>query len=223
MNAFEQSGINLTEKQLRQFEVYCEFLLSENEKYNLTAVTDKQQVYQKHFVDSLSALSEIPQNATLCDVGSGAGFPSVPIAIMRSDVKVTAVDSLAKRVNFLKMLAEKLGVTFSALHERAEEYGQGSARESFDVATSRAVAPLPTLLEYLAPLVKTGGKVIAYKTDEEEIFSAETAAKVLGLKFSKVVRYTVEEAPRVLLIYEKTHPTSTKYPRGQNKPRKNPL
>ena len=147
-------------------EVYYRFLTEENAKYNLTAITERNEVYIKHFADSILGSIAIPQNATLCDVGSGAGFPSIPIAIARSDVRITIVDSLEKRVNFCKTLCNQIGVSAQFYHDRIEDFSKTNS-ERFDVAAARAVAPLSVLLEYLAQIVKLGGIVLAYKTDDD--------------------------------------------------------
>ena len=220
---FEQTGIALTSSMEKTFATYCEFLLAENEKYNLTAITEPSAVWQKHFADSLLGCPFVPQNATLCDVGSGAGFPALPLKIVRQDISVTLVDSLEKRVNFQKMLCEKLNVTAEAVHSRAEDFAKLNS-ERFDVATARAVAPLPILLEYTAQIVKLGGLVVAYKTDCSELDTAQNACKVLGLTFKTSKNFVLPDGSnRAILVFEKTAHTPPKYPRGQNKPRKQPL
>lgn len=220
---FEQTGINLTEEMQRQLNCYCEFLLSENEKYNLTAITEPQEVWQKHFADSILGSCFLPQGATLCDIGSGAGFPSLPLKIARPDLSVTLVDSLEKRINFTDTLCQKLNVQAQFVHSRAEDFAKTHA-ETFDVATARAVAPLPILLEYTAQIVKLGGIVLAYKTDLSEVESAQNACKTLGLRFRQSKNFVLPDgSKRCLLVFEKIAHTPPKYPRGQNKPRKQPL
>ncbi len=219
----ENTHIQLDERMVEQLEIYCDFLREENEKYNLTAITDHDEVWEKHFADSILGVVAIPQNATLCDVGSGAGFPALPLKIARPDLKVTLVDSLAKRVNFVTMLCEKLGVVGKFVHSRAEDFAKTHS-ESFDVATARAVAPLPVLLEYTAQIVKVGGIVLAYKTDIAEVDEGKNAAKTLGLKLEKHFVFTLpNSSKRCLLVYRKIAHTPKIYPRGQNKPRKMPL
>lgn len=220
---FQQTGIQLTETMLRQFELYCDFLLSENEKYNLTAITEPSAVWQKHFADSILGSACIAQNATLCDIGSGAGFPSLPLKIARPDVDVTLVDSLEKRIAFTQTLCQKLNVRATFFHSRAEDFAKTHS-ETFDVATARAVAPLPVLLEYTAQIVKIGGIVLAYKTDLSEADCAQNACKVLGLQFTSHKEFCLPDGSRrCLLVFSKTSSTPPKYPRGQNKPRKQPL
>ena len=202
---------------------YCDFLLAENEKYNLTAITEVTEVWGKHFVDSIVGSVAIPQNASVCDVGSGAGFPALPLKIARCDISVTLVDSLAKRIRFTQTLCDKLGITATFFHQRAEDFAKTHS-EQFDVATARAVAPLNVLLEYTAQIVKVGGSVVAYKTDLSEIDGAEYAAKLLGLKFETHHDFTLPDGSRrSILVYGKVAHTPKHYPRGQNKPRKLPL
>ncbi|MGN1040971.1 MAG: 16S rRNA (guanine(527)-N(7))-methyltransferase RsmG [Candidatus Fimimonas sp.] len=220
---FQQTGIRLTKTMLRQLDCYCDFLLAENEKYNLTAITEPSAVWQKHFADSILGSTCIPQNATLCDIGSGAGFPSLPLKIARPDVDVTLVDSLEKRIAFTQTLCQKLNVNATFFHSRAEDFAKTHS-ETFDVATARAVAPLPILLEYTAQIVKIGGIVLAYKTDLSEVDSAQNACKVLGLQFAHHKEFCLPDGSRrCLLVFSKTSSTPPKYPRGQNKPRKQPL
>lgn len=220
---FEKNNISLPDDKLQKFDVYCNFLLEENEKYNLTAITDEQAVWEKHFLDSALGSESIFVGATLCDIGCGAGFPSIPLKIVRPDINVTLVDSLEKRVNFCKQLCQKLSLEAKVFHDRAEDFAKKNS-ERFDFATARAVAPLNILLEYTAQIVKIGGIVLAYKTDESEVESARKAANVLGLKYESCRKYVLSDGSnRCLLIFRKIDHTPTQYPRGQNKPRKNPL
>ncbi|MCM1290153.1 MAG: 16S rRNA (guanine(527)-N(7))-methyltransferase RsmG [Corallococcus sp.] len=220
---YEQTGILLSEKQIGQLETYCDFLLEENEKFNLTAITERAAVWEKHFADSILGAVAIPQNCTVCDVGSGAGFPSLPIKIARNDVSVTLVDSLEKRIDFTRRLCKKIGIDASFFHERAEDFAKKHA-ERFDVATARAVAPLNVLLEYVAQTVKIGGHIIAYKTDAAELQIAENACKILGLQYVTSHAFVLPEGgKRCIMVFEKVRRTPSKYPRSQNKPRKQPL
>lgn len=219
----QNAKIDLTDHMQTQLSVYCDFLLQENEKYNLTAITDVEQVYIKHFADSILGSVAISKNAKLCDVGSGAGFPSVPLKIARPDIDITLVDSLEKRINFTKTLCGKLQISAEFYHARAEDFA-AAHREQFDVATARAVAALPILLEYVAQIVKIDGIVLAYKTDESETETAVNACKILGLKFEKTYNFTLPDgSKRCLIAFRKVKQTPIKYPRGQNKPRKQPL
>lgn len=219
----EQTGIELTNANLAQLQTYCDYLLAENEKYNLTAITETADVFVKHFADSILGSVAIPQNSSVADVGSGAGFPSLPLKIARPDVDVTLVDSLEKRINFTKTLCDKLQLSARFCHDRAEDFAKTHS-EQFDVAVARAVAPLPILLEYTAQIVKIGGRVVAYKTDESELTTAVNAYKTLGLKYETSYKFVLPDGSnRCLLVFRKITKTPTKYPRGQNKPRKQPL
>lgn len=219
----QQTRIELSDVSLTQLQTYCDFLREENEKYNLTAITEPAEIYVKHFADSILGSVAIPQNATLCDVGSGAGFPSLPLKIARPDVQVTLVDSLEKRINFTRTLCGKLNIEANFFHDRAEDFAKTHS-EQFDVATARAVAALPTLLEYVAQIVKVGGIVLAYKTDESELVSSSNACNILGLKFETSHKFVLPDGSnRCLLVFRKIKQTPAKYPRGQNKPRKLPL
>lgn len=219
----QNAKILLDDKMTERFETYYRFLVSENEKYNLTAITEHDEVWCKHFADSMLGSKFVPHGASLVDVGCGAGFPSVPLAIARPDIRPTLVDSLTKRVNFCTELCGKVGVSANVVHARAEDFAKDN-RQRFDVAVARAVAPLNILLEYLAPLVRVGGSVVAYKTDESEVVLAKNAANILGLTFVSANRFVLPDGSnRCLLEYKKVKNTPLVYPRGQNKPRKCPL
>lgn len=219
----QNANILLDDKMTERFETYYRFLVSENEKYNLTAITEHDEVWCKHFADSMLGSKFVPHGASLVDVGCGAGFPSVPLAIARPDIRPTLVDSLTKRVNFCMELCGKVGVSANVVHARAEDFAKDN-RQRFDVAVARAVAPLNILLEYLAPLVRVGGSVVAYKTDESEVVLAKNAANILGLTFVSANRFVLPDGSnRCLLEYKKVKNTPLVYPRGQNKPRKCPL
>ena len=219
----EKINIVLTDDMQQKFDFYCKFLREENEKYNLTAITDEQEIWVKHFADSLLGSVAIPAGATVCDVGSGAGFPALPLLIARPDIAVTLVDSLEKRINFTKALCAHLGITANFFHERAEDFAKGHC-EQFDVATARAVAPLNILLEYTAQIVKVGGVIVAYKTDLTELDGAKNACKLLNVQFEANYDFVLPDGSRrSILVFRKTASTPAKYPRGQNKPRKQPL
>lgn len=219
----QNANILLDDKMTERFETYYRFLVSENEKYNLTAITEHDEVWCKHFADSMLGSKFVPHGASLVDVGCGAGFPSVPLAIARPDIRPTLVDSLTKRVNFCTELCGKVGVSANVVHARAEDFAKDN-RQRFDVAVARAVAPLNILLEYLAPLVRVGGSVVAYKTDESEVVLAKNAANILGLTFVSANSFVLPDGSnRCLLEYKKVKNTPLVYPRGQNKPRKCPL
>ena len=219
----QQVNVTLDEKMQKRLNFYCKFLLQENEKYNLTAITDVNEVWQKHFADSILGSIAIPRNSKVCDVGSGAGFPAIPLKIARDDISITLVDSLNKRINFTQTLCNELEIAANFYHDRAEDFAKGHSEE-FDVATARAVAPLNILLEYTAQIVKVGGIVVAYKTDLAEVEVAKHAATLLGLQFEKHYDFTLPDgSKRAILVYRKIKQTPKIYPRGQNKPRKQPL
>lgn len=224
---FSKYGFSLSALQINQFERYYEFLISENKKYNLTAITEKNDVIFKHFLDSCLAEKNIIKNAKIIDIGSGAGFPSIPLKILRPDIKFVLVDSLNKRVNFLNELIKILNLQdVEAVHARAEDYIKDN-REKFDYAVARAVAPLNTLLEYLVPYVKVGGECLIYKSQklEEEIETSQNALKVLGCKVEKIESFNIDEidAARKILIIKKCFVTPIKYPRGKNLPKTKPI
>ena len=224
---FKNYNFELNNKQIEQFYSYYTFLIQENEKFNLTAITDPLEVIVKHFVDSVLAEKYIKNSARIIDVGTGAGFPGVPLKILRPDIKVTLLDSLQKRVNFLNQLIDKLQLKeIKAVHARAEDYVK-EEREKFDVALSRAVAQIPTLSEYLLPYVKIGGKAIMYKglNIDEELEMGRYAIKTLGGVVESQKEFALQEvsSSRNIIIISKTSHTPTKYPRGRNQPRTNPL
>ena len=219
----QYANISLTDEMQEKLTFYCKFLREENEKYNLTAITDEQEIWVKHFADSILGSVAIPDGATVCDIGSGAGFPAIPLAIARPDVSVTLVDSLEKRINFTKSLCEQINLKADFFHERAEDFAKTHS-ECYDVATARAVAPLNILLEYTAQIVKVGGVIVAYKTDLCELDGAVNACRLLNLQFESHHDFVLPDgSKRCILVFRKTAPTPSKYPRGQNKPRKQPL
>lgn len=217
---------DLIKKNQKQFDIYYQELVSYNDKVNLTAITERNDVFTKHFLDSIFAVDAIPANANLVDVGTGAGFPSLPLKIVRPDLNITMVDSLNKRINFLNLICSKLKIKSNNVHSRAEDFAIKN-REKFDVAVARAVAKLNTLLEYLLPLVKVGGLVIAYKGSNigEEFESAQSALEILGGKVLKSIRFDLPNGygERNIIIIEKIKPTPKEYPRGKNLPKTNPI
>lgn len=218
--------IDFTPKQNEQFETYFEFLTSYNQKVNLTAITEKQEVFVKHFYDSALGAEFVGPNATLVDVGTGAGFPGVPLKIVRPDIKLTLVDSLNKRIEFLNQLKTKLDINFDTYHSRAEEFAILN-REKFDVATSRAVASLNTLCEYTLPLLKVGGIFLAYKSGniEEELNIAQKAISTLGGVVENIKKFILPNnmGERNIIIIKKIKKTPTKYPRNKNLPKLKPI
>lgn len=221
--------IQLTEEQLDKFDTYFKLLLEWNEKINLTAITDAQGVAVKHFADSLSVLNfyDIPQNAKVLDIGTGAGFPGVVLKIVRPDINLYLLDSLKKRFLFLDALLTELKLDAEFLQGRAEEYGQDiDLRESFDLVVSRAVAQLNTLSEYCLPFVKLSGRFIAFKgTAEDEINSSKRAFQILGGKLINVHSFELpfDGGFRSLVEIEKAQPTPDKYPRNNGRIKAKPL
>lgn len=226
-NYFEKYKININEKQINNFVKFFEFLISENEKFNLTAITEPNEVIIKHFIDSILPLNDLPKGAKVIDVGTGGGFPGVPLKIMREDIEIVLLDSLQKRVKFLEEVKSLLGLEkTTCVHARAEDYVK-LTREKFDVALSRAVASTPTLSEYLLPYVKVGGCAIMYKGSraQEEIKEGQKAIKEFGGKLEKVDKYILTEvdSERNIVFIKKISKTNSKYPRGKNLPKTKPI
>lgn len=221
-------GIPLSQEQLDKLDQYAALLVEWNEKMNLTAITAPEEIVVKHFLDSLvPALAlEIPQGASLVDVGTGAGFPSLPMALLRPDLKVTLLDSLNKRLIFLEAVCTALGIPASRVHARAEEAGQGPLRESFDLATARAVAHLRELAEYCLPLVKVGGAFLALKGGEvaEELAQAQRAIGTMGGRVESLFPAMLPDgSSRTIVVIRKISRTPPKYPRPGAKMAKAPL
>jgi 16S rRNA (guanine527-N7)-methyltransferase len=226
-----EKGISLTQNQLEQFELYYETLVEWNEKMNLTAITDKAEVYLKHFYDSITAAFyfDFTKPFHLCDVGAGAGFPSIPLKIVFPHIEVTIVDSLNKRISFLNHLAKELKLeNVHFIHDRAETFGINPLyRESFDVVTARAVARMSVLSELCLPLVKVGGHFIAMKAAHanDELEVGQKAITTLGGKLEAMHTFTLpmEESERNILIIKKEKQTPKKYPRKPGTPGKTPI
>jgi 16S rRNA (guanine527-N7)-methyltransferase len=230
-DSLEKQGINLTNEQMEQFNIYYHLLVEWNEKINLTAITEEKEVYLKHFYDSITPAfySDFTKKETLCDVGAGAGFPSIPLKICFPHLKVTIVDSLKKRIGFLNELATALnleGVAF--YHDRAETFGKNSSfRESFDIVTARAVARMSVLSELCLPLVKKNGVFIALKgaQAEEELAIASNAIELFGGKTIREETFQLpkEDSERTIYWIEKVKKTPKKYPRKPGTPNKEPI
>jgi 16S rRNA (guanine527-N7)-methyltransferase len=224
-------GILLSDKQMEQFDTYYKVLVEWNEKMNLTAITDEEEVYLKHFYDSITAAFyfDFTKPIRLCDVGAGAGFPSIPLKIVFPELDVTIVDSLNKRINFLNHLSNVLGLSnVHFIHDRAETFGVRSEyRESFDLVTARAVARLSVLSELCLPLVRKEGYFLALKaaSAQDEITSGQKALSILGGKLENIFTFTlpVEESERNILIISKEKATPKKYPRKPGTPNKMPI
>lgn len=226
-----EKGITLTDKQLSQFEKYYQTLIEWNEKMNLTAITDQAEVYLKHFYDSLTAsfYFDFTKPFHLCDVGAGAGFPSIPLKIAFPNMEVTIVDSLNKRISFLNHLANVLQLeNVHFIHDRAETFGVNvKHRESYDVVTARAVARMSVLSELCLPLVSVGGHFIAMKAAhaKDELELGQKAITTLGGKVEDIFTFTlpIEESERTILVIKKEKQTPKKYPRKPGTPGKMPI
>ena len=224
-------GFPLTDRQKEQFERYFELLVEWNEKINLTAITDKDEVYLKHFYDSIAPILQgliENQPIRLLDIGAGAGFPSLPMKILFPELDVTIIDSLNKRINFLHLLAEELdlsGVHF--YHGRAEDFAQDKAfRAQFDLVTARAVARMQVLSELTIPYLKVGGRLLALKASNapEELEEAKNALNILFSKVENNLQYELPNGdPRYITVVEKKKETPNKYPRKAGMPNKRPL
>ncbi|WP_026489272.1 16S rRNA (guanine(527)-N(7))-methyltransferase RsmG [Butyrivibrio sp. XBB1001] len=230
-------GVEISDKQLQQFNTYYELLVKWNEVMNLTAITDFEDVCKLHFVDSISACQFFDFSSddySLIDIGTGAGFPGIPLKIVFPNLKITLFDSLNKRLNFLNEVIDKLDLnnqgSIVTLHGRAEDFAstkKDSLRETFDIAVSRAVANMSTLCEYCLPYVKVGGNFIAFKSEKasEELVKAKGAIHLLGGKLTSSNEFILPESDysRTICIVNKVEPTSKKYPRKAGVPSKTPL
>lgn len=232
--ALADHGITLSAEQMQQFADYYQLLVETNEHVNLTRITEKDEVYLKHFYDSITGAFAEPrlesEELTLCDIGAGAGFPSLPLKIAFPQLKVTIVDSLNKRIAFLEALVAELGLTdVTLIHDRAETFSAKNSpyREKFDIVTARAVARLSVLSELCLPAVKVGGEFIAYKASAapEELQQGGAAIKQLGGKVQKTVTLTLLETDeeRNIIVIDKIKATPNKYPRRPGLPSKKPI
>lgn len=231
----EKIGIYLEDKQVQQFLVYYELLTEWNKVMNLTAITDFKEIVQKHFVDSLSLIKAVDESflqkkgISMIDIGTGAGFPGIPLKIVFPNLKVTLLDSLNKRIKFLNEVTGKLELrNITAIHGRAEDFAkQKEYREQFDLSVSRAVANLATLSEYSLPYVKKGGFFFSYKAEdiEEEIELSKNAIKILGGRIDEVIKFNLPDSDvkRAIVKIEKNNFTNKKYPRKAGIPSKEPL
>lgn len=215
---------DLTCEQLERFEAYYALLVEWNTRMNLTAITEKGEIARKHFVDSLAAEQHIPAGARLIDVGTGAGFPGLPLLIVRPDIKLTLLDALNKRLVFLAAVCETLGLEAELVHLRAEDAGRDARyRGVFDVALTRALAALPVLVELTVPLIKVGGLAIAYKGDAAGELKQSRAALHLLHANARVEQVGADYGARTLVLVEKTAPTPAQYPRRAGLPERKPL
>lgn len=232
-NGLEELGIKLSDHQLQQFYQYYELLVEWNKVMNLTAITELGDVVTKHFLDSLSlvkAVKDLPEREEkMIDVGTGAGFPGIPLKIAFPSLEITLLDSLNKRIKFLEKVIEELGLeNISAVHGRAEDFGRDMRyREQFDFCVSRAVSNAATLSEYCLPFLKIGGYFIPYKSGkiDEELEAGRKAIHVLGGKIQEVVKFqlTGGDADRSLVVIEKTEKTAKRFPRKAGVPSKEPI
>lgn len=213
---FKAADIAVTERQAEQFRILFEFMVEYNKNVNLTSITEFDDVVMKHFIDSVLPFTmlNIPEGASFIDVGTGAGFPSLPLLIYRPDLKATLCDSLGKRCTYLELALGKIGANAEVIHARGEELGR-KRREKYDFATARAVAALPILTELCLPFVKVGGDFAALKSVNEDIGAAENSVKQLGGKLGKSLDYKLPNGDgRRLIIIKKISQTPTKYPRS---------
>ena len=216
----------LTEEQLNDFKIFYSLLLEWNEKFNLTSILNEKEVEIKHFYDSLKGFNYFKENAKVVEIGSGGGFPSIPLMILRRDLEFTLIESVNKKCIFLNEVIKKLNLNAKVLNIRAEEGAKNvNLRENFDHVTARAVARLNTLCEYCIPFIKIGGTFIAYKgSDVLEEVEAKNAVKKLGATLYKKESYPLfNNGERNIYVYKKIEKTDAKYPRGNGKERKNPL
>ena len=229
LKGLEELHIQLTEEQVQQFIKYYEMLVEKNKVMNLTAITEFDEVIEKHFLDSLSLIKvyDLKRDISVLDMGTGAGFPGIPLKIAFPELKVTLADSLNKRILFLQEVIDELHLEkIEAVHARAEELGKNKAyREMYDLVVSRAVANLSSLEEYCVPFVKIGGNFISYKSGEieEEVANAKNATFLLGGKVKDVYKFDLYEQKRSFVIIEKVKGTPKTYPRKAGTPTKTPL
>lgn len=222
-------GVELTEKQLEQFRIYYEMLVEKNKVMNLTGITEWNEVLEKHFLDSVSLIRvfNLRQNISVIDMGTGAGFPGIPLKIAFPKLKVTLADSLNKRVLFLQEVIDELELEdIEAVHGRAEDLARDKQyREQFDLSVSRAVANLSTLTEYCLPFVKMGGQFISYKSGEvdAEVLESKSAVFLLGGKVREVVKFEMGDSGRSFIVIDKVKGTPKTYPRKAGTPSKKPL
>lgn len=224
---FVENGLDYSRELHEKLEIYANFLVEYNEKVNLTAITEPEEIWLKHFIDSIlfAKYVSIPQNASVIDVGTGAGFPSVPLKLYRNDIKLTLLESLNKRITFLNELSTKLGIDVETYHSRAEEAAKKeNLREKYDIATARAVAAMPTLCEYCMGFVKKGGKFVAMKGRNEEISEFENAVSTMGGGNVEKIDYKLSDKDdRKIFVIEKISHTPSKYPRNSGQIKNKPL
>ena len=221
---FLEYGITITDEQQEKFENYYRLLTFYNDRFNITAITEKNEVIEKHFIDSCLG-NKLLTKGLLIDVGAGGGFPSIPLKILNPELKMVLLEATGKKCEFLREVVKELNLLdVEVINGRAEDLAKTNKRESFDFCVARAVARLNTLSEYCMPFIKVGGSFIAYKGDAtEELNEAQNAIKILGGKVDKVLNLTLNGAKRDIIKIDKIKSTDKKYPRGNGKERKNPL
>lgn len=225
IDALKRNNVVLNDNQLAQFAIYADTLISYNEKVNLTAIVDREEIYVKHFLDSILPSFVYKIDGNICDVGAGAGFPSIPLKIIYPDIEVTIVEPIGKRVEFLKELCKKLEIDVNIVNARAEDFAK-DYRESFDNVTARAVANLQILSELCIPLVKVGGQFIVLKGNkgEEELNLARNAITKLGGKVTDINnQHLIDDIQRVNILITKVSKTQLTYPRNYSKIKSKPL
>ncbi len=223
---FDKYALELTKEKYDKFHKYADFLVEYNKNVNLTAITEPKEILIKHFIDSCLILNyiDLPQNSSIIDVGTGAGFPSVPLKIMRPDLKLTLLDSLAKRITFLEKLADIINIEVQTIHGRAEDIAKmPEFRENFDFSCARAVANLSVLSEYCIPFVKVNGSFISMKGPNENPTDSNNAIKLLGGNIEAVHSYSLENDARIIVEIKKISHTPTKYPRNSSQIKKKSL
>ena len=224
--AFEDNGLSLTAEVYEKLDIYADMLVETNKVMNLTAITEPEDVLVKHFIDSIAItrFAKFEDGMKVIDVGTGAGFPLLPVKIYMPGLKITLLDGLNKRIKFLTDVCEKIGVEAECIHERAELLAKKDEyREKYDIATARAVSAMPELSEYCLPFVKKGGIFCAMKGPSEDISTAANALKLLGGKLEKDEHYEINGEQRRVVIVKKTAPCPPKYPRASGKIKSKPL
>lgn len=228
INELKKINIDINEEQINQLNKYYHLLIEYNKVMNLTGITEKKQVFLKHFYDSLTIqkIINLNEQETLCDIGTGAGFPGLVLKIVFPKLKITLVDSINKRIEFLKTVIKELGLKdIQVFHERAEEFAKKNI-EKYDIVTSRAVAPLNILLEYSIPILKTNKYFISYKGNiSREIIESKNAISKLDSKIEEIIEFKlpIEESQRTIIKIKKLKPTNKKYPRKYSEIKNKPL
>lgn len=221
-SGLDKLGVSHCDEALDMLERFCELVLAANSRFNLTAIVDEREFVVKHLLDSAAVVPQISSGARLLDIGAGAGFPSVPLAILRRDIQVTSLDSTTKKTAFIAESAEKLGLdNISVVAGRAEEAKDMFGK--FDVVVARAVAALPILLELAAPMLEIGGKFVAFKSDDSELSACKNAMRTLNLRHTNTTSLDICSNKRALISFEKFAATPAGYPRRYGAIKKSPL